>query len=364
MKDLFYKALTNSISKYFQTPKYLILFVSNKCWMKCRHCWFSEEWKCENLKEDSLSFEELNKLSGSVKKLLFLSITGGEAFGRDDIEEVVKLFTRKGKTGRYQIPTSGYLTSQIISKTENILLQNPGIPFRVDVSLDGNETVHDKIRNLKGSFAAAADTIRELNKLKKKFSYFDVGVITTISSYNQEIVDEISEIISNVHTDGEWMVNLVRGKTRNEEAGEVKLKNYNKAQNIIDDRIRNGSYKGHSGHLSAKWLSAKNSVRRKVISDIVQLKKEGGACSAGSIAGVIYADGSVYPCEMLSSSFGNLRDYDFNLGELWNSKTAINIRNQIQDTHCICTQECFLSTNFLIQPQLWPQLIYERLKLI
>lgn len=360
---MFYKALTNSISKYFQTPKYLILFVSNKCWMKCRHCWFSEEWKCDNIKEDSLSFEELNNLSGSVNKLLFLSITGGEAFGRNDIEEVVKLFTRKGKTGRYQIPTSGFLTSQILSKTENILLQNPGIPFRVDVSLDGNEEVHDRIRNLKGSFSGAVETIKELNKLKKKFSYFDVGVITTISGFNQEIIEEISEIINTVHSDGEWMVNLVRGKTRDTEAGDVELDNYNKAQSIINNRIKNRSYKGHSGHFSAKWLSAKNSVRRKVISEIVQNKKEGGACSAGSIAGVIYADGSVYPCELLSSSFGNLRDYDFNLEKLWNSKTAIDIRNRIQETHCICTQECFLSTNFLIQPQLWPQLIYERLKL-
>ena len=363
MKDLFYKVLTNSISRYIQTPKYLILFVTNKCWMKCKHCWFSEEWKCDNIKEDSLSFEELNKLSDSIKKMLFLSITGGEAFGRTDIEEIVKLFTRKGKTRRYQIPTSGYLSSQILSKTERMLLQNPGIPFRVDVSLDGNEVIHDKIRNLKGSFSAAVETIKELNKLKRKFSYFDVGVITTISSFNQEIVDEISEIIKTIHSDGEWMVNLVRGKTRDPTAGDVKLENYNKAQDIINKRIRDGSYKGHSGHLSAKWLSAKNSVRRKVISDIVQSKKEGGACSAGAIAGVIYADGSVYPCEMLGKSFGNLRDFDFNLSKLWNTKTAIDIRNWIQDTHCICTQECFLSTSFLIQPQLWPNLLYERLKL-
>ena len=363
MKDFFYKTLANSVSGIFQTPKYLILFVSNKCWMKCKHCWFSEEWKCDNLKEDSLTFEELNKLSASVRKMLFLSITGGEAFGRNDIEEVVKLFTRKGKTGRYQIPTSGFLTSQIITKTENILIQNPGIPFRVDVSLDGNEEVHDKIRNLKGSFSGAVETIKELNKLKKKFSYFDVGVITTISGFNQDIVDEISEIINKVHSDGEWMVNLVRGKTRDSDAGEVLLENYNKAHYIINSRIKGGNYKGHSGHFSAKWLSAKNSVRRKVISDIVQNKKEGGACTAGSVAGVIFADGSVYPCEMLESSFGNLRDFDFNLGKLWNSGTAKEVRNRIQDSHCLCTQECFLSVNFLIQPQLWPRLIYERFKL-
>ncbi|HMS66230.1 MAG TPA: radical SAM protein [Ignavibacteria bacterium] len=363
MKDLFYKTLTNSVSRFFQTPRYLILFVSNQCWMKCKHCWFSEEWKCDNLKEESLSFEELDKLSNSLNKMLFLSITGGEAFGRNDIEAIVKLFTGKNKTSRYQIPTSGYLTSQIISKTETMLIQNPGIPFRVDVSLDGNDEIHDRIRNLKGSYKCAVETIKELNKLKKKFPYFDVGVITTISCFNQHIIEEISGIIKDVHSDGEWMVNLVRGDTRDSGAADVDLKNYNKAQDIINARIKDGSYKGHSGHLSAKWLSAKNSLRRKVISDIVENKKEGGACSAGAIAGVIYADGSVYPCEMLGKSFGNLRDFDFDLGKIWNSKTAVEIRNWIQDNHCICTQECFLSTSLLMQPQLWPDLIYERLKL-
>ncbi len=331
--------------------------------MKCKHCWFSEEWKCDNLKEESLSFEELDKLSNSLNKMLFLSITGGEAFGRNDIEAIVKLFTGKNKTSRYQIPTSGYLTSQIISKTETMLIQNPGIPFRVDVSLDGNDEIHDRIRNLKGSYKCAVETIKELNKLKKKFPYFDVGVITTISCFNQHIIEEISGIIKDVHSDGEWMVNLVRGDTRDSGAADVDLKNYNKAQDIINARIKDGSYKGHSGHLSAKWLSAKNSLRRKVISDIVENKKEGGACSAGAIAGVIYADGSVYPCEMLGKSFGNLRDFDFDLGKIWNSKTAVEIRNWIQDNHCICTQECFLSTSLLMQPQLWPDLIYERLKL-
>ncbi len=48
MNDNAYKILAESISKFFKTPQYLILFVSDKCWMKCKHCWFNEEWKCEN----------------------------------------------------------------------------------------------------------------------------------------------------------------------------------------------------------------------------------------------------------------------------------------------------------------------------
>lgn len=363
MKDKAYKILAESISRFFKTPQYLILFVSDKCWMKCKHCWFNEEWKCENSHGKTLTFEELKKLSESIKKIMFLSITGGEAFGRDDIVEIVNLFTSNRKTKRFQIPTSGFLTSQILTKTERILISNPRIPFRVDVSLDGNEQVHDEVRSCKGSFKNAADTIRELNKLKKKFDWFDVGVITTISSFNEHIVEEMSAIVEEMHPDGEWMVNIVRGKARDARAGDVDIANYDMAQELIRMKRERNAAGNHSGHFSAKWLSAKNVVRRKMISDIVQNKREGGACTAASFGGVIFADGSVYPCEMLDKSFGNLRDHNFDLTKMWNSSNGTEIRRWIQDNKCICTQECFLSTNILIQPQLWPSLIYERLKL-
>lgn len=362
MKARVYKTVTKAISRTLKTPLYLILFVSNECWMKCKHCWFNEEWKSSNLKNDSLTFEEIKKLSESINKTLFLSITGGEAFMRDDIEEIIKLFTGTKKVFRYEIPTSGYMTSEIMEKTIRILEDNRNIPFRVDISLDGNEEIHDKIRNIKGGFKNAINTIRELNKLKKKFPYFDVGVITTISNFNQDIIEEISKIIENVHRDGEWMVNITRGNARDSIANKVNYENYYKAQEIIKNRISKGTYKGHSGHTTARWLSAKNSVRRNVIKSILENEYKGGGCSAGSVGGVIYSDGSVYPCELLNDSFGNLRDYDFNLKQIWNSDKADKIRNKIQDTYCQCTQECFLSSNFLIQPKLWYLTVCEKFR--
>lgn len=358
-----YKLLTKRISRYLETPPYLILFVSDRCWMKCKHCWFNEDWKKDNLQGDLLTLKELEKLADSINKTLFLSLTGGEAFMRDDIDEIVKLFTKKKKVHRYQIPTSGYMSSLIIEKTRKILSDNPGIPFRIDVSLDGNEEIHEKIRDVEGGFKKAVETITELNKLKKEYSYFDVGVITTLSNYNRNNIEDISEIIEKIHPDGEWMLNIVRGKARNPIAGDVSLEDYSKAGKLIEKRKKEGSYKGHRGHFSAKWLSAKNSVRRKIINKILENNYKGGGCSAGSLGGVVYPDGSVYPCELSNKSFGNLRDCDFRFDHLWNSGKADEIRNSIQDTYCKCTQECFLSVNFLIQPQTWPSLIRERFKL-
>lgn len=359
-----YTPVANALSQVFRTPQYLILFVTDKCWVHCKHCWYTEEWKQENLKKKMLAFDEMEKIAESMDRMYFLSITGGEAFMRNDIVELVNMFARKTKLHRYQIPTSGFATDQIIQKTEAMLRNNPRIPFRVDVSLDGLEDTHDFIRNRPGTFKNATATIKALNKLKQKHAHFDVGVITTISHTNQHEVEDIAKLVFEINKDNEWMVNIARGDTRDEHAKEVDIENYYKAHRIIEQRNKENGYKGHQGHFTAAWLSAKNATRRKIIKDVLEKKYRGGGCAAGSLGGVIYADGSVFPCELLDESFGNIRDFDFDLQKMWNSKRGNEIRKLIQDTKCKCTQECFLSVSILMQPRHWSDLVKERIKLL
>lgn len=358
-----YKHVTNALARVLRTPPYLILFVSDKCWMRCTHCWYSEEWKDKNLARSELSFEEMEMLARTIPRLAFLSLTGGEAFRREEIVEIGAMFARSTRLARYQIPTSGFMPDLIVRRTERLLAVNPGIPFRVDVSLDGTEPTHEAIRKAKGGFERALETIRALNRIKQHCPYFDVGVITTVSRQNQHEVAGIAAVVEEVHPGGEWMVNITRGDPRDAASIEVDVQNYWQAHEIIDARIRAGNYRGHTGHFTASWLSAKNATRRKVIKSIVEGHEPGGGCAAGALGGVIFNDGQTGACEMLERSIGNIRDYDYDLARLWNSPAAVELRNWIQDTKCQCTQECFLSMSLLIQPRHWPDIVRERLKL-
>ncbi|MFB2974938.1 radical SAM protein [Microseira sp. BLCC-F43] len=363
VKAELYTGLTNTLANLFQTPQYIILFVTDVCWMRCRHCWFNEEWKDRELTSNALTFDEYEKLADSIDQIKFLSLTGGEAFHRDDIVELATMFRRKTKLARYQIPTSGYKTDRIVAATERLLQANPDTPFRVDVSLDGVGEVHNHIRRISDGYDRACNTIIELNKLKQHYKHFDVGVITTISHANQETVEEIGAVVEKIHPEGEWMINITRGTPRDPKAIDVDIEAYKKAHQIIERRIAEGRYRGHGGHLTAKWLSAKNFVRRQVISDIVEGKRSGGGCAAGSLGGVIYSDGSVKVCEMLDKPLGNIRDFNYDLAALWNSEAARSLRRFIQESRCQCTQECFLSVSMLIQPDTWPGIVRERMKL-
>lgn len=378
-----YKTLTKTLSRVLKTPQYLILFVSDTCWMKCSHCWFSEDWKSNNLDKkrsslplvgapkprktyDLLGFDELERLAQSIERITFLTITGGEAFIRDDIVEIAQMFAKRTQLGRYQIPTSGFDTDRIVGHVERILTSIPHIPFRVDVSLDGTEAVHDSIRRIEGGWKRAVATIRALNVLKKKHRHFDVGVITTVSRQNQHEIEAVGQMITEqINPEGEWMVNITRGAPRDPTATEVDPRAYVAAHQLIARRIESGSYRGHTGHIAGPWLTAKNATRRQMIFDTISGKRSGGGCSAGALAAVIDNDGTVRPCELLErdKAFGNLRDFDYDLAALWRSPKADEVRNWIQDSRCICTQECFLSMDILIQPQHWPHLIGQRVKL-
>lgn len=358
-----YGSLTEALARALRTPQYLILFVSDRCWMRCAHCWFNESWKERELTRPSLTFEEYEKLARSIRQLHFLSLTGGEAFQRDDIVELATMFRKTCRLGRYQIPTSGYRTARIVEAAERLLLANPDTAFRVDVSLDGVQAVHNDIRRIADGFDRAVATIKALNGLKRRYAHFDVGVITTISRANQSSVQEIGRFVEEIHPDGEWMVNIARGAGRDATATEVDPGAYRLAHELIETRMARGAYKGHSGHWTAKWLSAKNAARRDIIFDIINGERQGGGCAAGSLGGVVYSDGSVKVCEMLDAPLGNLRDHDYDLARVWAGAAARRMRREIQATGCQCTQECFLSVSMLIQPDAWYRMAAARRRL-
>ncbi len=358
-----YGGLTEALARTLRTPQYLILFVSDRCWMRCAHCWFNESWKERELTRPPLAFEEYEKLARSIKQLYFLSLTGGEAFHRDDIVELATMFRKTCRLGRYQIPTSGYRTARIVEAAERLLLANPHTPFRVDVSLDGVQDVHNGIRRIHDGFERAVETIKALNGLKRRYAHFDVGIITTISRTNQATVREIAAFVEEIHPEGEWMVNIARGGGRDPTATEVDPAAYRLAHDLIEARIARGAYKGHGGHWAAKWLSAKNAARRDIIFEIINGQRQGGGCAAGSLGGVVYSDGSVKVCEMLDAPLGNLRDFDYDLARIWAGAAARRMRHDIQATGCQCTQECFLSVSMLIQPDAWRRMTGARRRL-
>lgn len=357
LRKNYYKSINEFLAQLLKTPPYIILFASNNCPNRCKHCWYNDDWKTNNIKEKILTFDEIEKISKKIKYIHFLTITGGEAFLRKEITEIVNVFNKNTKLNRCDIPTSGFDSDLICSCVLRILNENKNLPFRVDVSIDGLADTHDYIRNNKGLFNEACNTIEKLRKIKNQFKNFDISIITTISEFNNKEIIGLAELIEKLLPDGEWMVNIERPPSDNPEIAIKNLNAYKKASEIIQKRINQKNFYGDNGHFLGKLLTVKNSLRREIIAEILQGKGTGGGCSAGSLIGVIFNDGEISPCESLDVSFGNIRDNDYDLSLIWDNNQAKKFRQKIQDNLCICTHECVWSTNILIQPSCWISMI-------
>lgn len=77
-------------------------------------------------------------------------------------------------------------------------------------------------------------------------------------------------------------------------------------------------------------------------------------CVAGRKVIVIGDTGDLYPCEILSKSFGNLRDAGYDVKTLLRSPQAEKILSFIRNTNCYCTWECILPVNLVFNLRAWP----------
>jgi len=155
---------------------------------------------------------------------------------------------------------------------------------------------------------------------------------------------------------------LVRGDPLDPSTKNVDLANYERFSDRIANGIRTGELDCFQGFAGAGLLNAKSVVMRDLIPKIATEGFQSN-CYAGRLMGVVYANGDVYPCEILEKPIGNLRDFDYSLPELWSSPKAAELRDWIWKTRCHCTHECFLTSNVLFNPRYYPKLLFEYSKI-
>jgi hypothetical protein len=58
-----------------------------------------------------------------------------------------------------------------------------------------------------------------------------------------------------------------------------------------------------------------------------------------------------------------MRDYGYNILKLLHSDLARSVLKGIKDSRCYCTHECYMMTNILFNPALYPSIAKEYLKI-
>jgi MoaA/NifB/PqqE/SkfB family radical SAM enzyme len=344
-------------------PVYLIHFVTEVCNLRCSHCFdfFYEEGP--KRKPFELTLDEIDRMTRSMGELLFLLPTGGEPFLRHDLPQIIELYYRNCRLRNVGMPTNGSLTDRVVAGVEEILARCPELHFGLDISIDGIGHDHDTIRNQKGLFEKCTETYWRLKDVEKRHTNFKVCVELTIQKYNQDKLDEIYNYFVQELKTYNILVRIVRGKPRDPLEKDINLGAVEEFISKLERGVQQGAYHGHAVYPMSDLITARELVGRRIQLKVLRENRFQIPCYAANLMGVIKSNGDVMACELRDDKLGNVRDFDCDFRKLWLSQKARAISEDIIENKCFCTHECFMSTNILFNPRLYPQLVGEVAKL-
>jgi radical SAM protein with 4Fe4S-binding SPASM domain len=153
------------LSKYVPTHWLLQWHITERCNLRCAHCYQ------DNYAHDELSFTDLLKILSQFQELLttfeqrtgqripaHITVTGGEPFARRDFLDLLAIFAAQRDRFSFAILTNGTFIDAAMAQQLRQLA-----PRFVQVSIEGTAATHDRIRGT-GNFAQTVSAIKQLRK--------------------------------------------------------------------------------------------------------------------------------------------------------------------------------------------------------
>ncbi len=346
-------------SRYFFTrqapyPIYLIFFVTSRCMGRCKHCFY---WRQLNRAENVLEPVEVERIAKNMGPLLQVTLTGGEPLLREDLADLLKIFYRHNQPVNLGLATSGFFPERLESLAREVLASCPESQFTVGLPLEGVGKLNDEIRGVEGFFERTVESLDRLKKLKASFPQLTLLVDITVSRFNQDHLEE-TYLYARDHLKPD-LINpiLTRGDPQEKEALDFDPRKVEELLDLMEGDIRKGLIPGYG--FFRDILHAKDILLRRLALDIFQTGEFRIPCTAGRLAGVIYPEGDLFPCELLRELIGSLREFNYDIRALWRSEAAGNLREKITETRCSCYHQCFLSPSLFFNVRSAPGLLSE-----
>lgn len=341
--------LPKLVHKRNSMPLYITWFVTNRCNLFCEHCFYSAEL---NQPTQELSLEEVERFTATMAPFPVLLYSGGEPFMRKDLAEVTHAFYRNCQIKYLSIPTNGTFLKPTEEIATKMLALCPDTTIVLNFSIDGLEPEHNRIRGSNKSFANVLRTFHHMKGLKAKFPNLRTGFVCTFTSTNQDTIHDLYDYLKAQGPDN-ISINLIRGTPKDPRTKNIDLAKFKEITARVQSDLENVALPGYDEFLAAMSHKKYDMVIKTYEENAFQ-----SVCYASQIAGVIYPNGDVYPCELLDSSkmIGNVRDFDLDFRKLWLSQRNKEIADWIVDTKCFCTHECNVHCNTAFNPKLFTEI--------
>ncbi|MFO0678416.1 MAG: radical SAM protein [Polyangiaceae bacterium] len=276
-------------------PIYAVWEITLACDLACRHCGS----RAGKGRPDELDTAECLDLVDQMAELGVKEVTliGGEAYLREDWLDIVR--RAKGHGLAVTTTTGGRgLDAEAIARAHEADLDG------ASVSIDGDAETHDRLRGVKGSYAAAMAAMKEMRARGMR-----VACNTQINRLSVPHMPTILEALASIGIHS-WQIQLTVPMGRAADEPEVLLQPYDllaifpmladlkKRADALGVRLLAGNNVGYFGPYE--------SVLRSHMP-----RGHGGSCGAGKVTLGIEANGAIKGCPSLSTeawTAGNVRD--------------------------------------------------------
>jgi len=309
--------------------EYLILFVTHRCPLECRHCFVDQA----PLDGPELTVKEAGRIAQALNPLTWLDIGGGEPFLRRDLVDLVAPFRAR----QIGIPTNGWFVDETIGTARN-LHGRLGNRLLICVSLEGFRNTHDSLRG-EGSFDRAMATFQGLQGIDG----LRIVVNSTLTSVNHAELPEFMRWMRE-RKPFAHLVNILRGRPHDPEVVLPPLHEIRQFRDAFlggsgpSDYGWDGPFARLLSVLSDRYVRQKWMVAMRVLEEGRQVLP----CRAGRTSLVVYANGDVAPCELLPP-VGNVRSTP--LPDILAGPAMAGARKRIRARECHCTHECNMAGN-------------------
>jgi radical SAM protein with 4Fe4S-binding SPASM domain len=317
----------------------LNLTVTYRCNLNCKMCLQRQE-ASNTTKRPELSGDEIRTLiRGTIPRLTQIGFCGGEIFLRNDIMDLLQFAAARNPIG---FATNGTFMTPDMARA----FVKMGVDF-ILFSLDGTESIHDRIRGKAGTFKKAVSALENLIRTRT-----DAGSRKPQVHVNcvvmEDNVDHLSELVD--------IVAAVKGHhlgLQIEDHCAARFSSVSDAS-VLREPISRRNH-DFAKDLEKIIVNVQELARRKNVALYLkpdstpaefashyrgEMVMAGYYCTAPWAQVIVSPHGEVYPCYMLDC--GNTRKKP--MAEIWNGEELVRFRREVRAAGLLpqCYGCCFM----------------------
>jgi MoaA/NifB/PqqE/SkfB family radical SAM enzyme len=210
--------------------------------------------------------------------------------------------------------------------------------------LDGIGQKHDEIRGVDGNFEKFEERLKRYFELRESYPNLTVGIHSVVSVFS---VDHLNELIEYAEHSGadQFITEIAEPRVELDTVGLPITPSPEKYNAAIDELIAYVESKQYKG--IARITEAFRSEYYKLVKRTLDEEDQVIPCYAGWASAQIYADGAIWPCCIRADNLGNLRDHDYDFGQIWFGERIQEVRRSIAAKECYCPLANAAYTNML-----------------